>query len=81
MIANDKHMSADRIFLMQAKDYTGNRAYYFVHVNPIKLPLLKEAISKSPTFDICEYGEIITSGYGEVPDEVKAAMQRKYGWQ
>lgn len=81
MTVVNKPISADRIFLMHAEDHTGNRAYYFVHVNPLKLPLLKEAIAKTPIFDICDYGEVITSGYGEVPAEIKDAMNRRYGWQ
>lgn len=80
MIATATNISGERIFLIHSKDCTGRRAYYFLHVPTLKLPLFKEAIGHSE-INLEKYGDIITSGYGDAPQDVRAAMAKKYGWR
>jgi hypothetical protein len=71
----------DRICLVQGNDYTGHRAYYFLQLNPLKIPQFKKASTSTHSFDLESYGEIIVSGYGEeVPENVLIKMRTQYGW-
>lgn len=81
MIYSQHILGAERIFLLQSKDCTGHRAYYFLHVDKTKLPLFEKAIGGESSIDLESYGDIITSGYGEVPTPVLQAIRRRYGWQ
>jgi hypothetical protein len=73
--------SGERLFLIHANDYSGHRAYYFLLANPLRLPQLKKAISTGISFDLESYGEIVASGYGAVPAEVRTHMRKEYGWK
>lgn len=60
------------IHRLKAKDSTGRWAYYFVYVPPGR----SESFSKA----IEDYGTVIASCYGEMPDEAtKKLLKDKYG--
>jgi hypothetical protein len=71
--------SGDRIFELYARDHTGHFAYYFVLVPPQRLPQFKKAIVSSASLDIEAYGEIVFSGYGDTPEEVRSEILSRYG--
>ena len=74
-------ITGERVQLFFGNDYTGQRAYYFLEVNPLKAPQLEKALSDGKIFELKEYGDIILSGYGDkVPEDVRARVRKQYGW-
>ncbi len=89
MSANQPRSFADKIIAqkghlihkIQATDITGERAYYFLLVEPHREKALMETIESGKDFDLLDYGKIIASCYGEEPNEdVKKLMKDKYGF-
>lgn len=70
----------ERIFLIHANDHTGHRAYYFVQVNPLRVPQFQKALKGSDAMDLESYGEIIASGYGNASEEVRSYIRKRFGW-
>lgn len=71
----------ERVVFIQSADYSGHRAYYFVLAHPLRFPQLQKAVKSGAAFDIEAYGDIIASGYGEVPEHVRADIRKRYGWK
>ena len=62
--------TSSTLYLLQANDNTGLLAYYVLKLEKRKVPLLKKRLGE-PLLDLREFGEIVESGYGEVPDSLK----------
>lgn len=83
-----KHLADDRIrrgghlvHKLKAKDKTGRWAYYFVYVRPKFENKFMGAIDGDGIIDLENYGEIIASCYGEVPNEdVVRFLREEYGF-
>ena len=71
----------DLCYKVVGRDITNRVAWYFVLVDKDK----KEAFLKhkaGDSYNIEDYGKIITSGYGEeVPEDVKEMLKEKYGFE
>lgn len=75
VIASRGHL----IHKLKAKDTTGRWAYYFVLVLPIRERAFLQAIKGDGIIDLCDFGRVIASCYGEEPsEEVKTLMWEKY---
>jgi len=81
MITLQERLAPEQIFLVHAPDYTGHIAYYFLYVDLLRVPLFKKATKEPKVIDLEDFGTIITSGYGEAPKDVRAAITRRYGWR
>lgn len=81
LAGKNRNAGGNRIFLLQAEDHSGARAYYFVLAFPLRLPQFQKIIEQGVFFDIEEYGDIIASGYGEVPEEIYEKIRKQYGWE
>jgi len=68
---------AKLIHEVYARDRTGRMAYYFVMVDEAKQNTFIKALDNPPV-NIAEYGLILASGYGEVPNRVKDYLLKKY---
>ncbi|HCR86046.1 MAG TPA: hypothetical protein DIV86_05145 [Alphaproteobacteria bacterium] len=70
----------DLCYKVVGRDITGELAWYYVLVDKEK----KDAFLKhkpGDSYNIEDYGKIITSGYGEeVPEDVKEMLKEKYGF-
>jgi hypothetical protein len=77
----NRNAGGNRVFLLQAEDHSGERAYYFVMAFPLRLPQFQKVIEQGVFFDIEEYGDIIASGYGEVPEDIYEKIRKEYGWE
>ena len=63
------------VYLVHGKD-KGRPAWYYVLVDKEKENAFKEQLS-APIIDLCTFGKIIKSGFGEYPpDDVKNAMEK-----
>jgi hypothetical protein len=69
------------ISLVFGNDYSGFRAWYFVQIDPLRLPLYRKALKGSRPVDLEDYGSILISGYGEVPSDVENRMRSEHGWK
>lgn len=77
VIAQKGHL----IHKIKATDITGERAYYFLLVEPPKERALTEIIASGKNFDLLDYGKIIASCYGEEPtEEIRKMLKDKYGF-
>lgn len=77
IIANKGHL----IHKIQATDISGQRAYYFLLVEPHKEKSLADIIASNKDFDLLDYGKIIASCYGEEPtEEIRTMLKDKYGF-
>lgn len=70
----------DMCYKVVGRDITGEIAWYYVLVDKDK----KDAFLKhkpGDSYNIEDYGKIITSGYGEeVPEDVQEMLKEKYGF-
>lgn len=66
-----------------AVDETGRQAYYYVLIEPHKLPTFEKALqSGSATLNFEDYGKVVASCYGDNPtEEVKQLLKDKYGFE
>lgn len=65
------------VHFMLCKDVAGNDCYFFLTASPQKLFALKGI--EDGIFDLRDYGQIIASGFGRVPDAAtKAELHEKY---
>jgi hypothetical protein len=71
----------ERIYLIRANDHSGHRAYYFLLAHALRVPQLHKALQSGASFDLESYGEIIASGYGDVPRDVRDRIRKEYGWK
>lgn len=77
LIAQKGHL----IHKIQATDITGERAYYFLLVEPHREKALADIIASKQDFDLLDYGKIIASCYGEEPsEEVRTFLKDRYGF-
>ncbi len=59
----------------------GERAYYFVLIEPPKEAAFMKAIDDGGNLNLEDYGKVIASCYGEEPSqEVKDLLNDKYGF-
>lgn len=65
LIARNGH----QVHKLKAKDTTGRWACYFIYIERAKEPAFLAAIKGDGTIDLSDYGRIIASCYGEVPDQ------------
>jgi hypothetical protein len=66
------------LYFIVCQDMDGRDCYYYLASTPEKI-LMYEKVSNG-TFDLNDYGIIIASGYGSVPDDdVKLILKEKYG--
>jgi hypothetical protein len=71
---------SDLCFQVMGRDTTGRIAWYFILVDKEKKEQFL-AHKQGDSYDLADYGKIITSGYGEiVPDDVKEMLKEKYGF-
>jgi len=64
------------IRLVRANDTTQRRAYYFLRIHSLKLLQFQHDVKNKGSLDLKDYGEVIESGYGSVPEAVLLRM----GW-
>lgn len=76
-----KGKSGDPIYLVHARDYTGYRAYYFLQVQRLRVPLFERIIKQNIIIELEDYGTVLLSGYGEVAPEHLNLMRESYGWE
>jgi hypothetical protein len=70
----------DRVYKVTGVDVTGRNAWYFVLIENTKRNLFL-ARKPSDSYNLEDYGQIITSGYGEqVPIEVQELLRDKYNF-
>jgi hypothetical protein len=70
----------DNLYLVRGKDPTGRRAGYYFRVMPAKKAAFELSI-KIGQIQLADYGQVITSGYGEdPPPETKKRMKDEYGF-
>ncbi len=74
-------VAGDRVVLIHANDYTGHRAYYFLLANPLRFAQLQKILLSGKSFDLESYGDIIATGYGQIPEHVRADIRKRYGWK
>lgn len=74
--------SGEKIYYITGKDSTnGLDAVYFVLVNMDKEIIFKEMIDRGSDMNLLDYGQIVSSCYGTVPNErVKRIMKEKYNF-
>lgn len=59
--------------------FNGRPTWHYLIVGKLKLPILMKATEQGEV-DLCEFGQIIFSGFGEVPPaEIKQYVQNVYG--
>jgi len=66
------------IYLVQAEEkYCKLPAWYYVQVEKLKLPILKEAAKLGA--NLLNFGKILYSGWGEnPPEDIKQKIQEEY---
>jgi hypothetical protein len=69
-----------RVVLVRGKDYTGARAWYFLRLLTLRVAPFEKAAMSGLGFDLDQYGEVVASGYGDVPEQVRQRMKTQYGW-
>lgn len=78
LIARNPHL----VHKVTAKDTNGNPAYYVVYVQASRERAFLEAFSAPGIIDLEDYGRVIASCYGNVPDErTKAFLKETYGFE
>jgi hypothetical protein len=71
---------SDLCYQVMGKDTTGRIAWYFILIDKEKKEQFLEH-KQGDSYDLADYGKIIASGYGDtVPDDVKAMLKEKYGF-
>lgn len=60
----------EQVFTIQARDYTGRKAWYKLHVAPAKHAAFLKAFEQGLSCDLTAYGSILDSGYGELCQDV-----------
>lgn len=68
----------ERVYGLEYTFPDGRDAYYFILINPPKERAFLKALEGDREFDLKDFGEIIRSGYGKPPAEVKKEMKEKY---
>lgn len=77
IIAKKGHL----IHKLKAKDSTGRWAYYFVLVEAPREAAFMKAIEGDGMIDLEDFGKVVASCYGEVPnEETKKLLKDKYGF-
>lgn len=67
------------IYLVIAPDDTERKAWYFIQVDKMKLPLFEKAM-QAPGAELGRYGDVLASGYGDAPPAfVVEHMKVQYG--
>lgn len=72
-------MSTERLlYLVNATDNTGQKAWYYVLVFPEMLGLFKRKLA-TKNLTLTEFGAIIESGYGEsVPENIRKRVEARF---
>jgi hypothetical protein len=69
------------IHKLKAKDRTGRWAYCFILVPKLMEQEFLDALNSEESIDLEDYGRVIASCYGEVPNaETKSLLKEKYGF-
>jgi hypothetical protein len=67
------------LWLIQG-DHKSLRAWWFLLVNPAKLEIFKKSLEKKD-IQLTDYGEIISSGYGQNPTDADIAYLKQKGFK
>lgn len=79
--STDEESNSGNLYLVRAKDDTGNRAYYFMLVEQNRINDLKKALTGKLPCNLDQYGEVVSSGYGEtVPESLKIRMRVEHAF-
>jgi hypothetical protein len=54
------------------------RAYYFLLTSKLKKTLLQAQLRKNVPLVVSQYGEVIASGYGTLPESLKILLGDRY---
>lgn len=69
------------VWLLRTTDAQARACYFYIRVDPLKKAILENRIGQSG-LTITDYGEIITSGFGENPPlAVAQRMKDEYGFE
>lgn len=68
------------VALVTGKDYTGEKAWWYIRLYPGKEKLFNIVLEKGEGTELTNYGEILKSGYGNTPpqeihDEILAKLK------
>lgn len=63
-----------------ASDTTGKMACYFLYVPRHRKAALMRALESNSTIDLCQFGDVIASNYGNAPStETKQLIKNRFG--
>lgn len=76
-----KSSKGERLHLVLCKASDSHAAWWYILVDALKLEAFREAMEVG-NCDLKEYGEILKSGYGDVPPkEAAQEMQKLYDFE
>lgn len=58
----------NQIFTLQARDYTGRKAWYKLHVAPARHEAFMQAFTHNLSCNLTAFGTVLDSGYGDSPE-------------
>lgn len=77
---SNSHAGTRSILYLVRGDFKGLKTWYYVLVDKLKLPLLQQSATVKSTEEVCRFGKIVSSGWGETPpDFIRLKMESLYG--
>ncbi len=76
--ANTSEDIRPRVYGFEYTQPKGKKVYYFILVKPEKEQLFLETLEDNQEFDLKDFGEILVSGFGDVPEYLKLEMKRRF---
>ncbi len=77
-LVDDGLLDAEVVVLLEGNNLFGDKVYCYLQLTCANLKEIFRKIQASENFKPSEYGDVVASGRGEPPPEVKAAMHSEH---